>query len=71
MNTSKPTMDSRPHEAITGMSAALIPVPPDMNDLTLAWDDDAIPMFDQDVDDEYSLREELDCFRRERDFGLD
>jgi hypothetical protein len=35
------------------------------------WDDGTIPMFDQDVDDDYSLREELDCFRRENDYGLD
>ncbi len=71
MSTLKPTADGRHPGIINGMSVGLIPVFPDIEALPLAWDDGAIPMFDQDVDDEYSLREELDFFRCENDLGLD
>jgi len=71
MNTLKPTLDNRPHDAIHGLSGGLIPVMPDMDTLPPAWDDGAIPMFDQDVDDDYSLTEELEFFRHENEYGLD
>ena len=71
MNTHKPTLESRSRDAIAGMSAGLLSISANMELSPPIWDDGTIPMFDQDVDDDYSLREELDCFRRENDCGLD